>query len=122
MNFVISLKWTTHSDGALDVGGEGALKKFKSESWQKKNSHLFSLLVPLLHPSCRADGFEVLQEELARLVLLTLQIAINNITSCKANFITVCIAYDATMIIPNKLLVISSYLPTLIFWQRWKST
>jgi len=59
MDFVISLKWTTHSDGALDVGGEGAF---------------FSLLVPLLHPSCRADGFEVLQEELARLVLLTLDL------------------------------------------------
>ena len=76
MDFLISLKWTTHSDGALDVGGEGALKRSGNENWSKKLfSHFFSLLVPLLNPSCRADCFEVLQEELARLVLLSLTIA-----------------------------------------------
>ena len=35
-------------------------------------SHFFSLLVPLLNPGSRADSFEVLLKELARLVLLTL--------------------------------------------------
>merc|ERR550517_2226152 len=43
----------------LVIGGEGAF---------------FSLLVPLLNPSRRADSFEVLLKELARLVLLILDL------------------------------------------------
>ena len=41
-------------------------QKFKSDI------HLFSLLVPLLNPGVGADGLEVLGEEVARLIVLTL--------------------------------------------------
>ena len=44
----------------------------RKTSREDVNGHLLPLVVPLLHPGVRTDGLEVLLEELAGSVVLTL--------------------------------------------------